>query len=138
MMPGIGRGISPHRMKRLMKQFGISVEELKDVEEIIIRTSSSEYVFNDATVTIMDAKGQKTYQIIGVPRIIAREVEEKGEVEVEEKEKEEEAEGVLEIPEEDVELVAEQANVSLEEARKALEECNGNPAEAILKLIGET
>ena len=39
------------------------------------------------------------------------------------------------IPEEDVELVATQANVSKEEARKALEECNGEPAEAIIKLM---
>ena len=39
------------------------------------------------------------------------------------------------IPDEDIELVASQANVSPEEALAALEECNGEPAEAIIKLM---
>ena len=40
----------------------------------------------------------------------------------------------LEIPDEDVEMVANTANVSEEEARAALEECKGDLAEAIMKL----
>jgi len=39
------------------------------------------------------------------------------------------------IPEEDVQLVAEKAGVSEAEARKALEECGGEPAEAIIRLM---
>ena len=41
-----------------------------------------------------------------------------------------------EISEEDVALVAEQAGVSLEEARRALEETGGDIAAAILRLQG--
>ena len=37
---------------------------------------------------------------------------------------------------EDIELIASQANVSLEEAENALKETNGDLAEAILKLSG--
>ena len=40
----------------------------------------------------------------------------------------------IEIPDEDVEMVANTANVSADEARAALEECKGDLAEAIMKL----
>jgi len=40
------------------------------------------------------------------------------------------------IPNEDIELVASQAGVSQEKAKAALEECDGEPAEAIIKLMG--
>ncbi len=41
----------------------------------------------------------------------------------------------LTIPDEDVKLVAEKAGVSEEEARKALEDAGGEPAEAIIRLM---
>jgi nascent polypeptide-associated complex subunit alpha len=43
-------------------------------------------------------------------------------------------EGKITIPEEDIQLVAQQANVSLEEARAALEQTKGDLAQAILLL----
>jgi len=61
----------------------------------------------------MDAQGQKTYQITGNPKIIDRKEE---------------------IKEEDIKLVIEQTGKSEEEAIKALEETNGDIAEAIMKL----
>lgn len=108
------RGISTKQMERAMRQLGISVEELEDVEEVIIKTSSKEYLFKKPAVTMMLAKGQKTFQVVGEP-----EVSEKG------------------APESDIELVAQQATCSKEEARKALEETKGDIAEAILKLQGK-
>ena len=64
MLPGLGRGMNPHKMKRMMKQMGINIEELSDVEKIIIRTADKEYIFNsDVAVTIMASQGQKTFQI---------------------------------------------------------------------------
>jgi nascent polypeptide-associated complex subunit alpha len=33
MIPGFGRGMNPHKMKRMMKQMGINIQELEDVEE---------------------------------------------------------------------------------------------------------
>ncbi len=103
-------------MKKMMKQMGIETEEIEGVEEVIIRTVSKEYVFRKADVTKTTIQGQETWQIVGEP-----EVGEKDEA--------------LTIPAEDIKLVAEKANVSEEEARKALEECDGEPAEAIVKLM---
>jgi len=115
MIPG-GR-MDPRQMRRMMKRLGIKTEDIKDVQEIIIRTPTKEYIFKNAEVTAMTVQGQKSFQIVGEPEI--REISETGPV----------------IPEEDVELVAEKAGVSKEEARKALEECDGEPAEAIIKLM---
>jgi nascent polypeptide-associated complex subunit alpha len=129
--------MNPHKMKRMMKQMGINIEELDDVEEIIIRTPDKEYVFgSDVAVTIMVAQGQKTFQIMGDPSIrertaedlaVSTEPKESADVEVEEE--------AVSIPQEDIELVCSQTGVSEEEALAALEACNGNPAEAILKLM---
>lgn len=136
MMPGLGRGMNPHKMKRMMKQMGINIEELDDVEQIIIRTSNKKIVFDsDVAVTIMTTQGQKTFQIVGNPRVLDRdhdEVEQESEKDTEESPSEE---VTTEIPQADVELVCEQTGASEEEARAALEACDGNPAEAILKLM---
>ena len=113
-MPG---NMNPRQMKQMMKRLGINVREIENVEEIIIRTDTKEYIFDRAEVTIMDAQGQKTYQITGRPRIVDRKGAEK--------------EG---IPQEDIDLVAEQTGKSKDEAKKALEETDGDIAEAILKL----
>lgn len=107
---------NPRQMQRILKQYGIQVEEIEDVLEVIIRTVSKEYIFKNPSVTLMIAQGQRTFQIIGNPEI---------------KEKEEK----IKISSEDIKLVSKQANVSEEQAKKALEECDGNPAEAIIKLM---
>ncbi|MCD5409418.1 MAG: nascent polypeptide-associated complex protein [Methanocellales archaeon] len=112
MIPGM-RGMNPRKMQQMMKQMGIDVEEVDDVEEVIIRTSNKDIVFNDVQVTIMNVKGAKTYQIVGTPEERQRE---------------------LEMPEADVQLVVEQSGASESEARKALKETEGDLAEAILKL----
>jgi nascent polypeptide-associated complex subunit alpha len=130
MFPGSGRGMNPHKMKRMMKQMGINVEEITDVEEIVIKTPSKKYVFDsDTSVTIMVAQGQKTFQIIGDPQILDRIG---GDAEDDSAEEES---GAVAIPQADVDLVVAQTGTSEEEARAALEACAGNPAEAILKLL---
>lgn len=117
MIPGMGR-MHPRQVKQMMKRMGISTEEIKDVEQVIIKTSSKDYVFDEAEITIMTVQNQKTFQIVGEPQIIEREI-------------------TLKIPQEDIKLVVQQAGVSEEAAKKALEECDGEPAEAIIKLMGE-
>lgn len=143
MLPGLGRGMNPHKMKRMMKQMGINIDEITDIERIIIRTTDKEYIFDeDVSVTVMTTQGQKTFQIIGNPRIKERD-ETDSEPEVSEKpvrhedheEHEEHEEETLKIPQADIDLVCAQTGVSEEEAKAALEACNGNPAEAILKLL---
>lgn len=110
MMPG---RINPRQMNQMMKRLGVNVKEIENVEKVIIQTGDKEYVFENVEVTIMDAQGQKTYQITGNPKIIDRKEE---------------------IKEEDIKLVIEQTGKSEEEAIKALEETNGDIAEAIMKL----
>jgi nascent polypeptide-associated complex subunit alpha len=113
--------MNPRQMKAMMKRMGISQEEVEDVEEVIIRTRTKEIVFKGAAVTAMTVQGQKTYQVVGEPK------------ERERKREETEQEGG--IPDEDVKLVMSQAGCSAAQARKALEECEGALAEAILKMM---
>ncbi|HHT76037.1 MAG TPA: nascent polypeptide-associated complex protein [Euryarchaeota archaeon] len=121
MMPGM-RGVNPRQMKQAMKRLGITTEELKDVEEVIIRTKSKEYVLTDAAVTLMDMQGQKTFQVMGEAVIRDRQ------------------EGPAQpaeppIPEEDIELVMGQTGCDRERAIKALKDSGGRPAEAILIIM---
>ena len=105
--------MNPRQMNQLMRKFGINVKDIENVKKVIIQTDTKEYVFENPEVTVMDAQGQKTYQIAGKPQIIERK------------------EG---IPKEDVELIMEQTGKTAEEAKKALEETKGDIAEAIMKL----
>ena len=107
-------GMNPRAMMKMMKQMGIEVEELKDVEKVVIFTKNSEILIKNPEVMVISAKGMKTFQISG---------------EVEESQR-------LQISEEDIKIVMEQAGVDEETARKALEESKGDLAEAILRLTG--
>ncbi len=119
-MPGM-KGMNPRQMQQAMKRLGIKSEEMRDVEEVIIKTQDKSYVITKPEVTMMEVQGQKTFQIVGDPEIVHGEVSS-------------EPVGLV-IPEEDIELVAMQANVSYEKAKEALVECDGEPAEAIIKLM---
>ena len=124
MMPGM-RGVNPRQMKQAMKKMGIVQEDMDGVSEVIIKAKGETYVFKNPEVQATTMQGQKTFQVSGDYELI------KGDVEVSTAP---EPAGI-EIPDEDVELVASQSNVSHEEALAALEECNGEPAEAIIKLM---
>jgi nascent polypeptide-associated complex subunit alpha len=114
MFPGIGgKGVSPKKMKQMMKQMGINIEEIEGVEEVIIRTGDREIFFLDASVTVMDAQGNRSYQIVGTAQERSREVY---------------------IPDSDVDLVVAQTGCSPQEAKAALKESGGDLAEAIVKL----
>jgi nascent polypeptide-associated complex subunit alpha len=109
-------------MKKMMKRMGIEmdIEELSDAERVVIeRTSGVRLLIDNPQVTIMRMKGQTIIQVVGD---IKEETQEK---------KEEEQ---FEIKQEDVELVALEAGVSLEEARQALVLTKGDLAQAILLL----
>jgi len=110
------RRVSPREAKRMMQRMGLSMGEMPDVQEVIFKTATKEIVVENPEVAILDLKGQKIFQVTG-EKIVERAVERK-----------------LAIPEEDVRLVADQTGKSLEEARKALEEAEGDLAKAILLL----
>ncbi len=100
-------------MKQMMKQMGMEMEEIEDVERVVVQTSRGDYVFEDAQVMAITVQGVTTYQVTGEARF-------------------EEAAPV--IPDEDVALVASQTGASEEAARRTLGETRGDIAEAIMKL----
>ncbi|MFH1840387.1 MAG: nascent polypeptide-associated complex protein [Nanoarchaeota archaeon] len=104
MMPGM----NPRQMQKMMKKMGISQTEIPATEVII--KGETDYIIRNPNVLKVNMQGQETLQITG------------------------EMEEMDSISEEDVKTVSDQAEVSLEEARKVLEEVDGDLAEAILKL----
>ena len=122
MIPG-GRA-NPRQMRQAMKRLGIEQEEIDGVEEVVIRTATKEFVIRDPNVTAMTAQGQKIWTVVGEPIVRDRADAKKSAPST-----------APAIPDEDVALVAEKAGVSDEEARKALEESGGEPAEAIIRLM---
>ena len=110
MFPG---GMNPKNMGRMMKQMGIKNDEL-DAERVEITLSDGKkIIFESPQVQLMEVQGQKTYTIMG------------------------ETTQETSIPEDDIKMVAEGASVSEEEAKKALEENDGDMAQAIMKLKDE-
>ncbi|MEM2341646.1 MAG: nascent polypeptide-associated complex protein [Candidatus Bathyarchaeia archaeon] len=109
------RKISPREARRMMQRMGLSMSPM-EVEEVILKTKDREIIIERPDVAVLEIQGQKIFQISG-GRISEKTIERR-----------------ILIPEEDVHLVAQQANVSLEEARAALEQTKGDLAQAILLL----
>ncbi len=86
-----------------------------DATEVIIKTSDKIYVFEKPSVQKITMQGQTTFQIGGDYSV-------------------QEALPTLSISEDDILVVSEQAGVSKEEARKALEESEGDIALAVVNL----
>lgn len=104
MMPNI----DPKMMKAAMKKMGIKQEEIA-ADEVVIKSSSGNIIIKNPSVMKMTMGGRESFEITG-------DVSEET------------------LSEEDVKTVAEQANVDEDAARKALEDANGDLAEAILSL----
>jgi nascent polypeptide-associated complex subunit alpha len=100
----------------MMKQMGLKMDELSDIHRIVMEGKNRDIVIEGAMIAKIDMQGQTMYQIAG------------GQITETSKEQK------LKIPEEDVLLVSQQANVSLERARAALEDAEGDLAKAILIL----
>lgn len=107
-------GMNPRMMKQAMKKMGMKQEEI-EATEVIIRTPEKEIIITDPAVSKVNMMGQETWQISG---------------EYTEKELETKAE----INEEDIKTVAEQTGISEEEAKKAIEDNDGDLAAAIIQL----
>jgi len=102
-------------MRRMLDRMGLEMKELNNVQEVIIKTDTKEIIISKPAVTEMKAKDNSIFQVI------AESYEERE----------------LEVPvfsQDDIMLVAQQANVSPEEATKALTEAKGDLARAILLL----
>lgn len=117
-----GMKINPRQMKQAMRQMGITNEEIPNVTEVIIRTADKEIVISPASVNVMTMKGQKSYQVDGEG--FERPLGSGGSEPVK-------------FSSEDIELVMTQTGCDKEKAVAALEACDGELAEAILKVMGE-
>ncbi|MFH1664454.1 MAG: nascent polypeptide-associated complex protein [archaeon] len=102
--------MNPKQMQGMMKQLGIKSEDLNAKKVVFELEDGSRLVIENPSVNVMNAQGQKIYSVVGEAK------EEKG------------------LNEEDLKMVMEQTNASREKAEKALNECSGDIAEAILKL----
>lgn len=103
------------QMEKQMKKMGMKMEELEGVREVVIRFDEKELIIDNPSVSLMNVMGQETYQVEGKAHEVELDYE-------------------IEIPEEDIEMVANSAGVSANKAKEALEECRGDLAEAIMKL----
>ena len=116
------------RARRMMKQMGMNMDELGDIKRVILQSDNKEVVIEGPQVTSINVQGTKMYQVAG-GRETERKIQAAGAVEAAPVEEE-----PLVLPEEDILLVAQQANVSIEKARAALENSDGDLAQAIIKL----
>jgi nascent polypeptide-associated complex subunit alpha len=101
--------------RRMLERMGVSMEQIENVEEVIIRMPDKDLVIKNANVSEMKMKGTKMFQVVG------DDIEER----------------LRERPKytrEDVLLVSQQANVSEARAEQALKDSDGDLAQAILRL----
>jgi len=97
-------------MEKMMKQMGIKSEEI-EADAVIIKTKGKDIIINNPQIMKVTISGQDTFQITGS---------------ISEKKR---------FSKEDIKLIAQQANVDEDVAKRALEE-EGDIAAAILKLKG--
>ena len=115
--------MNPREQKRLMQRMGMNMDSVPDVQQVIIRTSGKDIVIDEPEVAILEVQGQKMYQVIG------------GQVSEQAPSQRQTAKATQPtFSEEDMRLVADQTGKSLEKAKEALEECQGDLAKAILLL----
>ncbi|MBS3126010.1 nascent polypeptide-associated complex protein [Candidatus Woesearchaeota archaeon] len=107
-------GLNPRKMAQAMKRMGIQQTEI-EAKEVIIKLEDKELVFQNPQVSRVNMMGQETFQIIGNPE-------------------ERSLSTAPEISEDDIKTVMDQTQCSEEEAKTAIEEAEGDLAQAILNL----
>jgi nascent polypeptide-associated complex subunit alpha len=129
-----GQQMGSRQMRRKMQQQGIDMDQV-DATRVIIEGPEKTLIINQPEVILMKQAGQEIYQVIGMAEEFSPEEITIGESDkMEEVEQIEDSEMKPEITENDIMLVAAQANVAKEEAEAMLIECDGDIAKAILLL----
>ena len=103
--------INPKQIQGMMKQMGISQEEL-DARRVIIELEDRNLVIDDPSVTRIKMQGQTSFQISGETR----------------------EEGRDGFSEEDIRMVMEKTGANEERVRRVLKEAGGDIATAIIEL----
>lgn len=106
--------MNPKQMEKMAKQLGMKMETVEAEQVVIKLQAGGEIEINNPQVSRINMMGKDTFQVTG---------------DITEKDEDEDDEG-------DVEIVAEKAGVSHDEAKRVLDETN-DIAEAILKLKEE-
>lgn len=123
-------------MRKISKDPNMNLQEIENVNEVVIRTSKEEIIIQKPqSVSTMEIPGQGTiYQIFGGEQNTGV-IEENKKEEEEEQEPIEEKEKIeVEIPLEDIKLVAQQAGVNEDQAREVLKKNDGDLAKSIIEL----
>jgi nascent polypeptide-associated complex subunit alpha len=110
------------RMLAMLKQMGINVSSIK-ADKVEIKTQGKTMVINNTDVLQLEQAGKKTFIIEGNSIVETRNDKES---------EKEQGNDEIEIKDEDIDFVMKQANVSKENAKKALIKSKGDIAEAIL------
>jgi nascent polypeptide-associated complex subunit alpha len=122
-------------MKAAMKRQGIDMDTLDGVEKVVVLTRDKEIVFDRPEVTSISAQGSVTYQVVGSPKERPRSAASAAAGDDLSAEELVQAIASAKYSEEDVALVQAQTGASEDDVRAALEACEGEVAEAIMKLI---
>ena len=107
--------INPRQMQQMMRQMGMAQEDVKVSSVIINLQSGEKMIFENPTLQKIKMQGQETFQLSGE---YTQNLEKKK----------------IEISNDDVDMVSEQAQVSKKDAKLALEQNLGDIAEAIVSL----
>ena len=107
-------GMNPRAMQQAMRKMGIAQTEI-EADEVIIRCADKDIVISSPQVSKINMMGQETFQVIGEASEVSRDT-------------------TPEISDDDVKTVMEQANCDEDKARKTIQECKGDLAQAIMRL----
>lgn len=104
-------GVNPKQMQAVMKQMGISQQEIEASRVIIEKAEGGKIIIEPASVTKIKMQGQESFQVLGESR-------------------EEDSDST----EQDIKTIMEKTGCSKKQAEKTLEKTHGDLAEAILEL----
>lgn len=106
--------MNPRKMQQMMKQLGIQQVDIP-ATEVIIKTKDKNIIITNPSVAKVNMMGQENFQISGEVH-------------------EEAVSSVPDISEDDIRTVMEQTGANKLAAKKAIEDAQGDLAEAILNL----
>lgn len=126
----------------MMQRMGMKVDEVSGVTQVVIRTPTRNIVIDGPSVASIMMQGQKMFQVVGgkiseQPAVSATPQPQSSPTTGVVTAQTSTAPSVMEIPQEDVNLVASQTGRSREDAQRALEASGGDLAKAILMLQSE-
>jgi nascent polypeptide-associated complex subunit alpha len=110
MMPNM----DPRALKRMMDSMGMKTSEI-DAARVIIEGRDKNIIIENPSVTMIEVQGNTSFQISGSVSETEKSVK-------------------VEITDDDIKTVMDQTGKDKDSVMKALEETNGDIAEAIIKL----